>query len=436
MDNKTILFLTTSSLTTNPRLLKEVDTALELNYQVEIISFQYNNWSEKLDKIWISEHPGIRIYIISLSSNLNLLWLVSSFIEKIGKYLYPIFRKNLYVNAFVSTRRSGLLQHKLALLKNSKERFDLIIAHNLGALYPAWWLNFKTKVPFIFDMEDYYPGEHIISDPANEKNRREFLLKKLLPDATTVTFASPLIGEQLKKLVGETSIKNLALINNCFPSDEFEYHAQIFSLSSNLQIKSSLNQVVHFVWFSQNIAANRGLELIISEFDKHKDKVHLHLIGNLYEDFNKDWIEPHQEFITTYSPMPQKELNQFICKFDVGLALELPSADENRQICLTNKIWAYLQAGLYILATDTLAQVEFMNDHTEHGVIFETNQTCRGKDAERINMNSLGNSLENILSNINAIWEVKKDRFERAKAFSWEKESKKLQSLWASILIE
>ncbi len=55
--------------------------------------------------------------------------------------------------------------------------------------------------------------------------------------------------------------------------------------------------------------------------------------------------------------------------FDIGLAIEDPTADENRNICLTNKIWSYFQAGLYIVATNTLAQQQFMQLFEQHGCI-------------------------------------------------------------------
>jgi len=44
-------------------------------------------------------------------------------------------------------------------------------------------------------------------------------------------------------------------------------------------------------------------------------------------------------------------------EYDIGLATEV-SATLNRDICLTNKIFTYLLAGMPVLATDTSAQSE------------------------------------------------------------------------------
>lgn len=113
--------------------------------------------------------------------------------------------------------------------------------------------------------------------------------------------------------------------------------------------------------------------------------------------------------------------------------MELSSVDENRGICLTNKIWAYLQAGLYILATDTPAQVVFIQEHEGHGEVFDAS-TQRHRGTENNKYRSLEGTLNYIVENIDTIRNEKKDRFERAKEYSWENESVKLVSIWDKVL--
>ena len=442
--SKNVLFITTSNLTTNPRLLKEASVAAANGYSVTILCFQYMGWSEMLDIQWMAANKQIYVRKISALAVKNGAWLFSGFIEKLFQLLYPLYKKTISLNAYASSKRSFLLNNAIFNFskQNSNTRFQLIVAHNMGSLYPAWLYHRKTNIPFIFDVEDYHPGEQINIDATNEKHRREFLLHKLLPDAACITVASPLIGERIKTLVGEGAIKNMVVINNCFPADEFEF---INSRTKGQNLNRNDNELgtntfkfshfqidkIHFVWFSQNIAANRGLELIIPELSNAKDDVHLHLIGNLYDDFNREWIVPNHDFITTYPPMPQRELNRFICQFDVGLALELAAADENRQICLTNKIWAYLQAGLYILATNTTAQIGFMKEHEGNGSVFEviTTPVHEGTNAG----NSLFTALKYIIANIEEIRKAKRVRFTEAKKFAWEEEQGKLLQVWDKI---
>ena len=467
-----ILYILSGNISHTPRALKSILTFAPIN-EVKIIGINRGGIWEQLD-IDLIKQSNINYKSIPFERNSSLFcWLISKLIQLISSVLYKLNLRIPFIFAFSGNRASILLNLKLYQLKR---QFNIIIGHSSGALYPVWSLSKKLKVPFIFDLEDYHPGEQINSDTFNEKRRREFLLKKLLPEASFVTVASPLIAERIKELVGATNLKNLAVINNCFPSSEFEFtpqdpHTKSISTSSHVLPRPSTSHIprttsistsshvpfsrpftslftrpstsffsrpstsilVHFVWFSQNIASNRGLEIIIPELIKVKDKIHLHLIGNLYDDFNQEWIVPNREFISTYPPVSQKELNRFICQFDVGLALELSSVDENRGICLTNKIWTYLQAGFYILATDTPAQIAFIEEHEGHGLVFDA-LTQRHGATEKMKYKSLEETLDYIVNNIEAIRNQKKERFERAKEYSWENESVKLVNIWDRVL--
>ena len=70
--------------------------------------------------------------------------------------------------------------------------------------------------------------------------------------------------------------------------------------------------------------------------------------------------------------MAQHKLHSILSNFDIGLALETKTSDYNRDICLTNKIWSYLQSGIYILASPTRAQQEFIKEYSSYGeVLFD-----------------------------------------------------------------
>jgi glycosyltransferase involved in cell wall biosynthesis len=172
----------------------------------------------------------------------------------------------------------------------------------------------------------------------------------------------------------------------------------------------------------EKYSQGRGLELIMPALYKFKEKVELHLIGNLYSEFYEKYLSAYKDIVTIHKPLVQKELNLKLSKFDVGLAIELDTADFNRQICLTNKIWAYLQSGLYILATDTPAQVRFLEEHKDCGQITKQNS------------DAFSDKIADINQNISKIRQSKQERFENAKQFSWENESEKLTEIWHKIL--
>jgi len=393
MSNKSILFLSTANLTTNPRLYKELLTLEGEGYKVFLIGFDLGNWSCQLENRFLKRVSAESIYISALRRPI-FPWLLSTIVQKICIFIYPIFRYNKLVNAFASNKRTLLLV--LYLYKLNRE-FDLIISHNLGTLYPAYIHSKRKNIPFAFDIEDYHPGEKIDKDINNEQSRRKLLLQELLPEASYISYASPLIGKHVFNLLPDRTYHHI-LINNCFLQYEFDP-------------PKSASQKIKFVWFSQYIDIGRGLEMIIPILNDFANQIELHLIGETRKDFYNSFIRDH-DYIYCYAPMLQDELHRKLSEFDVGLALESPEQDFNRDICLTNKIFAYAQAGLFILATDTQGQTEFISRHSSFGKLF--------------NQDSITDTIKCLIDNIGTIQTTKMKRYTEAKSLSWENEKGKL----------
>lgn len=407
---KKFLFLLSGNLSTCPRGLKAAHL-LASKCDVDIL---YVNRSSQ----WLEHDNTVELPDRVHCSYLNLgrkpfwPWLLSSAVQKLSTFLYPFFKNQVELNAFASNKSSIMLS--LFHRKIGKSDFDFIMGHGAGALYPAWRLSNKWRVPFIFDVEDYHPGEFIRHDRQHEKQRREYLMKKLLPLATAFTCASPLIEEYTLKLIGGHTRHQVIL--NSFPATEFMNH----------KIKQDSVNKLRLVWFSQKIGFGRGLEELFDAFGRLDGNVlmslQLTLIGEMDRSFYNEVISPFAERKKGFtfkhlSPMSQAELHDEISNHDIGLALEFDRTDLNRQLCLTNKIVAYAQAGLYILATDTVAQREFIVNRPWVGELF-------GQSVEAIShvlTISVGKET-NIRSQAN-------ERFQKGKELAWEKESEKLNEL-------
>jgi hypothetical protein len=138
-------------------------------------------------------------------------------------------------------------------------------------------------------------------------------------------------------------------------------------------------------------------------------QVELHLIGNARNSIIRPSIwKTVALYLELHGPMPQAELHALLSSFDVGLALENKTQDFNRDICLTNKIWAYFQSGLYILATETQAQRQFLSEKPWAGEIM-------GKDEKKKRLSWL-------IENKEQIRKHSQNRFEKAKSYAWEEE--------------
>lgn len=403
---KKILFISTANLTTNPRILKEIKLAISLNYDVQFLGFNMNNWSDEIEKNYIHTLSNVAtLHYINAGRKPFLPWVISSVTEIGLRKIFFLFSTSLKANAYASNKRSFLLQQ---WFHKNKPTADLIVAHTLGTLYPVYCYSKKNNIPFAFDVEDYHPGEKIHNDINNEHQRRIFLLRQLLPFAKYISCAAPLIELQIRRtILGERNSSNIFTVNNCFSQKEFI-----------VPIANSNTDKLKLVWFSQNISFGRGLELILPLLKQFEEKISVTLIGNIDERFYQSVITKFLSFTKVEKPLTQIALNKKLAEFDIGLALEDTNADENRDICLTNKIWSYFQAGLYILATKTKAQEKFIEENKECGIIFNLSE------------NDFKKLFQKIIDSKDLIISAKNKRYQTAINDSWENETKKLIEVW------
>ena len=393
-----ILFLTTHNLATNPRLYKEIVLAIQAGHTVQVICFSFNNWSATINEQLKNNLAEVNIIQLPAGKAPFLGWALSVLKEMTfrlaGKYV-PLNEAGL--SQAISRRSSLLLK---ALQKASKP--DLVIGHNPGALWPAFKASQIFNCCVGFDVEDYHPGEG--HDKHIQKLTKK-LMVSLLPQMDYVSFAAPLIQQQVEADAGKP-LKNCFTLLNYFPVAEFRQPDDI------------TDEKIQLVWFSQNINAGRGLELILP-FVKITDKVTLHLIGNLDNVFFESYLKGIAN-IFIHPPMKQADLHKSLWRYDIGLALE-PAKDKNNELAISNKLLAYLQAGLYVVATDTLAQQAFLNSWQGHGECFD------------YKINNAAIIIEKIIEKITMIRSQKKARYKAFEKNNWEAASLNLLKAWASI---
>jgi glycosyltransferase involved in cell wall biosynthesis len=238
---------------------------------------------------------------------------------------------------------------------------DLYIGHNLGALQAIVRASKKYSAKSVFDFEDYHRGELEINTLRarviiNVENR-------YIPHVSSMTAASPAISRAYGLVFPSQSI---ATVNNCFP---FEYAIE--------NIKSIPQRPLKLFWFSQYVGKQRGLETVIKamSFFGHEE-ITLTLLGsvskNMKQYFNSLLIsyELRSEQLVFLDNVREEQITSIASKHHIGLASEF-AHNQNRDLCLTNKLFMYLLAGNAIVATDTSAQTYFLEDNQGIGSLYE-----------------------------------------------------------------
>lgn len=399
---KHILFLTSTNLASNPRCRKEVQLALAAGNKVSVVAFEIDNWTREKEKLITETMDGVAFYYLPAGRTSYGKWLKSVLLENLCRRLYKFGIRTTGVVAVAVSRRTVLIND---LLKRTNIKPDLIIAHNPGTFYPAAKYANHRKIGYAIDVEDYHPGEG--NDPILKKASEE-LLKRLLPKAAYISYASEPIMHKVFELTGVGKGTPHLVVNNAFPASDFRPPAEIND-----------NEFLQFIWFSQNIDLTRGLEQLLPVLDNFKDKVKLTLIGNLNESFFGNYLL-NRTYVTTIPSLTQEELHCEIERYDIGLAIE-PGKDINNNLALSNKIWAYFQAGLYILATGTEAQSAFIKKFSNHGVVTSLDET------------DLKSAIALLLEKRSSILANKQARWKYAQDHSWSSECNKLLETWRQI---
>lgn len=210
------------------------------------------------------------------------------------------------------------------------------------------------------DFEDYYSKD--LLPGANAERPHRLLVEiesSLCRYAGLVTTASNELSIAFKK---DYLCPAPSVVYNMFPSNCRSlnpYGSHLPQLSGN---------AINAVWFSKTIGAGRGLEnLCIALASIRLSKpVHLCLIGScsdLYQqelrlsfDQNKHLSSNSNKLIFVSFLQPD-DLTSYLPHFDIGLALEQPTP-VSRNLTVTYKFFQYISAGLAVIATPTLGQIE------------------------------------------------------------------------------
>lgn len=390
-----ILFLTTTNLAVNPRLVKELQIALKFFAVVEVAYFRLGGWSDlKTDKIK-RDFPGV-IFNELFANRRDLTWIVISVMNYFLRNVnLRILNERLV--AYSLDKRSILLD---LFCRRQLNKYDWVIAHNPGAFYPAYSLANRTSSKLGLDIEDYHPGEN---NDVYYSNRMLNHMIHLLPRADYCSFAAPLIQRECEKYFSDNTKKWFTLING-FPQKEF---AEPKELESNR---------IRIVWFSQNISPGRGLEKFIIVLQEFNHEIDLHFVGSLSLK-NKKAMLLDNSMITIHAPMSQKDLHLFLSTFTVGLVTD-PPINRNREIAVTNKIIAYAQAGLFILAVSAEGHNQFLEDsELDFDIVDYSEIAIRDALGRLIKINKKKKFNQ-------------KRQFELAKKYSWELISNKLIEVW------
>jgi glycosyltransferase involved in cell wall biosynthesis len=377
-------------------LVKEIHLAKSLFPQIDVISFRLGVNSDKFSDEMIHQIHFANHQVLSGARDPFFPWLISSVFEKVLRF-FPIHFFPTKLISFAFNKRSFILHR---FLSRVAIKYDWVVAHNPGTFYPAQAFANRTGSKLGIDIEDYHPGEYLDKKLAN---MALMIMRAVLPSANYCSFAAPLIQLEVEKHIPNHSSNWFTVING-FPKSEF------------IEPVRTKSAKLKMIWFSQNISPGRGLENFISVIEEFKDNIELHLVGAL-SDQNRKLMFRDDSVIRIHQPMSQSDLHRFLSDFHVGLALE-PGKDLNNSIAISNKLIAYAQSGLFIVATPTPGQISFLNNYGFPNCIVRNEESEIKKCVSELIVRYKLNELQGL------------HQFNFAKKYSWESINPAIIEAW------
>ena len=360
---KKVCLVSPGHIASNPRLVKEANSLVNAGYDVRVVAGDTAPFVRPLDQSLLSSVTWT-CDLVGLGTRPVYIW--RKLKQKLARAAFQFGVKNIHIAMWAHSPMSdSLAQAAIA------QPADLYIAHCLAALPASAIAAHRHNAKLGFDAEDFHVGELAeISDNKLEIAIRDYIERTLLPSCDYLTAASPMIASAYRERY-EVEIEPIL---NVFPLSE-----------APIKIEK-INR--------------KGIESIIYAMGQMKTPVDLYLRGMPtvgYTDVLTQLADQVgvSDRIHLLPSAPPSDMARLASNYDVGLSIEL-NQPLNRSICLTNKIFTYLLAGLPVILSKTTAQENLAKELNEAVILIDID-------------NSLGiaQSLDNFLSDPQKLFNAK-----------------------------
>jgi glycosyltransferase involved in cell wall biosynthesis len=406
-----VCLITPGHLASTPRLVKEADALAEAGIRVRVIAGRHYSPADPLDAdiLGTAAWPCTRV---------DYRGGAGPFARKV---LRRIARLLVVRAPFASGRIAARANHAETLhfaRVAAEVPAQLFVGHGLPGLAAAAIAARTRGVAHGFDAEDFHDTETeaVQIDPA-ERISAHLLQTRFLAGCSHLTAAAPLIGRRYEEAYRVSPLTVL----NVFPRSQ----APSEPVDPGVVGPGRPAQVY---WFSQTIGPGRGLDAVIAILARMRTPAVLSLRG-----FAAHGYAEHLQTVAARSglkhpvsflpPGPPGEMARLAAGADLGLSTE-PSLPPNRDICLTNKIFVYLLAGIPQLLSNTSAQSALAPELGAAGLLADLSQT-----------DSVARQLDEFFSNPTRIRAARAAAWELAnRRFCWDVEKTRfLESIRAAI---
>jgi glycosyltransferase involved in cell wall biosynthesis len=334
-----ICIVSPGNLASNPRVLKEADALHEAGYAVTAVVCDYSEALRAYDDE-IAAQVSWKAIRVSRPAGEGQVRRIAGAMAKL------VVAAGGRVPVGLAARAYG---GPVAALQRAASQVPaaLYIAHYVTGLAAAGAAARRTGARLGFDAEDFHAGE-ATGEPGDgfRMSMVRAVEGALLPSCVHATAAAPLIADAYATSYGISP----ATVLNVFP----------LAMAPAAPHRSREQEPFKAYWFSQTIGLDRGLQSFIRAMARTRTRITLDIRGSDRWHHGDRLIDLGRELgvadrISLLPTAPPEDMVTLAASYDIGLSLET-DVSENRGLCLTNKIFTYLLAGVPVLMSDTPAQ--------------------------------------------------------------------------------
>ena len=359
MSKKSVCIVIGGHITCCPRMMKMAVALAEAGYRVSIVSPICVEGVYEADLRFLADPRWLGTPVKMVHRFQPWTYYRTGLRMKLARRL--LRRGDLGRRSLASLGRGYTRAFDELLKRALAQPADLYLGGTAGGLVVAARAAELRGVPFALDLEDFHSAEQ---DPSPQADMSHAIIaeieRRVLPRARFLTVGSQAMGETYTATYGV----ECQTINNVFTLPD-----------TTPQFAPGPAGRLKLVWLSQTLGPGRGIEAAIEALGRARIQAMLTVRGNPTPGYVEELIAlaarvAPQLRMEHARPDMTKTVVELCRGNDVGLALEQAHI-LNRDICLCNKPFTYMLAGLAVAFTDTAGQRQLARDLGEGALLFK-----------------------------------------------------------------
>jgi hypothetical protein len=338
----TVLIVLPGHLSTTPRMVKAADSLAHAGYNTRVVSAGFTDWARDADRRLAATRSWAWSCVEHSRHHAPVVHGVTGARRHLAR---GIARLTGPASApwWASTRAVTRVFDEL-VSRGVNADADFVYSGSFGGIPVAHEISRRCDIPFAIDLEDLHTAESVAPDHALHHGLAKRVIERVLPRAVFATTGSECMAERYAAQFGTRP----AVLHNVFPL-----------APQPPRLDGGDAGPLRLYWFSQTVALGRGIEDMVAAAAAARVPTEITVRGRA-TDVVADAIRTLTARVPNVTlqlqpPADPDRMIELCAGHDVGFASEHEPV-ENRQVCLTNKVFTYLLAALPVAMSDTLAQ--------------------------------------------------------------------------------